>query len=342
MCWTFRIKRYGLAVVLPLLFLYGCKNNIEVSSPNDVEVEIEDDEYEKFKVKPKYITNPTSDQKDYFESYNKTMEQWEVAYEELYVPTTKGTAHVILSGPKNGIPVILLHGMNSSSTMWYPNAKSLAQEYRIFAIDMIFEAGKSNLTADFEGLDESAEWYQEIFTALELDSYHLIGASRGGWLATNLALHDKGSVRSVVLLGPAQTFGWIPPSTDLLKNILNIFHSEEKSINRTMETMSEDTSKIDPNYMEQYHIAKNTDSLNQYVAAMKPFSKKELESLKMPVLVLIGDDDMFNTERSIQLAEKHIPQAKGEIIPDSGHFISVDQAGIVNQKILSFLKSVDQ
>jgi len=108
-----------------------------------------------------------------------------------------------------------------------------------------------------------------------------------------------------------------------------------------METMSQDTSKIDANYLDQYHIAKDNDSLNKFLPSMKPFSNSELNALKIPVLVLIGDDDIFNTERTIHLAEKHIPNVKGEIIPDSGHFITIDQAEIVNRKVLGFLKNVD-
>ena len=338
-----RIHFSLIAVFLLFFILTGCRNNIEESVPMEVEEEEEVvvEQYAEFKVKPDYIIDPTPEQKAYFEAYDKTMQNWDVAYDELFVPTSKGTAHVIVSGPKNGVPVVLLHGMSGSSTMWYPNAKALTQKYRIFAVDMIFEPGKSNLITEFGGLEESAAWYQEIFQALELDSYHLIGASRGGWLAMNLALHAQGEVRSMVLLGPVQTFVWIPPSTDLLKNILNIFHSKETSIERTMETMSVDTSNIDSDFLDQYHIAKDADSLKKFVVSMKPFSNKELKSLEMPILVLIGDDDMFNTKRTIRLAERHIPKGEGEIISDSGHFLSVDQALDVNRKMVDFLKKVD-
>lgn len=334
-------KYYRLASTMLIVFLLmGCKNKLEDSNVKESGVEIED-KYAEFKVKPSYITNPDPEQKAYFEAYDKTLQKWGVPYEELYIPTSKGIAHVLLSGPKNGIPVVLLHGMNASSTMWYPNAKALAQEYQIFAIDLIIEPGKSYKTVDLESVEDIIAWYQELFMTLELDPFHLVGTSRGGWLAMNLALEGKRDIRSLTLLAPAQTFVWIPPSTDLLKNMLNIFYSKEESIERTMETMSQDTSKIDADYLDQYHIAKDNDSLNKFLPSMKPFSNRELNALKMPVLVLIGDDDVFNTERTIHLAEKHIPNVKGEIIPDSGHFITIDQAEIVNRKVLGFLKNVD-
>ncbi len=301
-----------------------------------------EEEYAEFKEKPEYITNPNRAQKEYFEAYDKTLKNWGVAYEELYIPTSKGIGHVLLSGPKNGVPVVLFHGMAASSTMWYPNAKALASEYRLFAIDLIIEPGKSYKTADLESLEAITEWYQEILWALKLDSYHLVGTSRGGWLAMNLALHSKRDIRSMILLGPVQTLVWIPPSTGLLKNILNIFHSQDQRIDRTMETMSNNPDKIDEDYLEQYRIAKENDSLNRFLMQMKPFSNSDLETLNMPVLVLIGEDDMFNTKRTIRLVEKHIPRGHGEVINNAGHFISVDQAKVVNQRMLSFLRSVDK
>lgn len=331
------MKNLKIAFILFLfVFTASCKNEPKKETFEEIV-----DEYALFKVKPVYITNPTREQKAYFDAYDKTLQKWGVEYEELYVTTSKGIAHVLMSGPKNGVPIVLMHGMAASSTMWYPNAKALAKEYRLFAIDLIIEPGKSYKTADLENLDDVTKWYQEILWALKIDSYHLVGTSRGGWLATNLALNSKRDIRSLTLLGPVQTFVWIPPSTGLLKNVFNVFHPKDKRIDRTMETLSKDSEKIDGDYIDQYRIAKENDSLSKFVIQMKPFSNSELKTLKMPVYVLIGDDDMFNTKRTIKLAEKHITRGRGEIISDSGHFLSVDQAKLVNQKMLDFLRSVD-
>lgn len=321
--------------ILPflLLLLFSHSGDLEYGILNK-------DEFAAFKIEPEYITNPSPDRQDYFEAYDKALQQWGVDYEDLYINTSKGVAHVIMSGPKEGVPVVLLHGMSASSTMWYPNAKALAEEYRIFAIDLIIEPGKSYKTVDIKNIEEINTWYQEVFRELKLESFHLIGTSRGGWLATDLALHSE-NVKSVILLSPVQTFIWMPPSKGLLKNMLNIFYAKEKRAYRTMETLSNDPSKINKDYIEQYRIALENDSLNKFMLQMRPFSNRNLRSLKMPVLLLIGDRDLFNTKKAIRLAEKHIPNGQGEMISNSGHFLSIDQTNLVNQKMLDFLRSVD-
>lgn len=313
-----------LLLLLPLIILTSCQ-----------------DEYKEFKKEPDYIKNPTPEQKKYFEAYDQALKLWNIDYEELYISTSHGIAHVIVCGPENAPPLVLLHGMNASSTMWYPNAKTLAKNYRIFAIDLLNGPGKSFKTADLKNIDEVTAWNQEVLWALKLDSFHLMGASRGGWLAVSLSLKHQNNIKSLTLLSPAQTFIWIRPSTGLLKNVLNIFSSKEKQVESTLETMSNNVANIDKKYIDQYKLGVKNDTLPKFMAQMTPFSKNDLESLKMPVLVLIGDNDIINTKKTIRLAEQTMPNCQGEIIPNAGHFLSVDQPEIVNKKIIKFLNNVE-
>ena len=294
------------------------------------------DPYGKYKNPPEHITQASAANAVYYEAYNATLELWNVSFEELYIPTTNGMAHVIVSGPKNAEPVVLLHGMNASSTMWYPNIEALAKSHRVFTIDFILEPGKSHLSKDIESVDKVTAWYKEVLFALELDSFHLIGASRGGWLAVTLALNDQTKIKSLILLSPAQTFTWIKPSTDLLKNIVRIFSSKEKQIAQSLESMSSNVANINEAYLRQYKLGMELDSENKFVTSMKPFSNSELKSLQMPVLVLIGDDDMINERRTVEIANM-LPKGKGEVIQNAGHFLSIDQAAKVNEKMLDFL-----
>lgn len=296
------------------------------------------DKYEKFTEKPDYITSPSAEKGPYFDAYDATMAVWDVPFKELYISTTYGTAHVIVSGPDSGEPLVLLHGMNSSSTMWYPNIKALSADYQVFAIDFLLEPGKSLETKEIESTDQIAGWYQEIISKLKLKSYHLIGASRGGWLAVNLALQNQDKIKSMVLLSPAQTFIWIRPSTDLLKNIITAFSSKEKQVEQTLESMSSNAANINRDYVKQYILGKDFESSNKFVIDMMPFSKGDFQSLKMPVLVMIGDNDVINNDKTLKLAKKTIPNSQTEKVSNAGHFLSVDQAEIVNNKILEFLK----
>lgn len=294
------------------------------------------DKYENYKKVPEHITEASALNKTYYNAYDETLKLWNTSFEELYIPTTNGIAHVIVSGPKNAEPVVLLHGMNASSTMWYPNIEALSKNHRIFAIDFILEPGKSYLYNDIESVEKVTSWYQEVLFVLELDSFHLIGASRGGWLAVNFALNNQKRIKSLILLSPAQTFTWIKPSLDLFKNIATLLSSEEKQIAQSLESMSNNVANISDVYLQQYKLGLKIDSENKFLTSMQPFSNKELKSLQMPVLVLIGDNDMINEKRTVKIANM-LPKGKGEVVENAGHFLSIDQAETINKKMIAFL-----
>ena len=71
---------------------------------------------------------------------------------------------------------------------------------------------------------------------------------------------------------------------------------------------------------------------------MHTFSDDELKSITNPVLVLIGDHDVINSEESLERANKYLIKAKTQIIKDAGHFLSIDQSKIVNDAMIDFLE----
>lgn len=317
-----KVKTFYWGLLVALLFMQ-CRSSI-----ND---------YDEFAKIPPYVLDVSDVQRPYFEAYDKTLSLWGTDYEELYIPTTFGTAHVLVSGPENGEPIILLHGMNASSTSWYPNAKALSRKHRVFAIDLLIEPGKSDLVGEVENIEAVVSWYFEIFEKLKLDQFSIIGASRGGWLSVAIALHDNTRIKKMVLLSPAQTFKWISPSTGLLKNIIYALSPDQKRLEDVLESMSANVKKIDRKYKDQYLLGSQMDTINKFMVEMKPYSKTELNTLGMPVLVLIGDDDLINNEKSLEVAKENISNIAAEIIPNAGHFLSIDQAEMVNRKIVEFL-----
>ncbi|WP_223034509.1 alpha/beta fold hydrolase [Hanstruepera marina] len=297
------------------------------------------EDYSKYSQVPKYVNNMPPADKKYFDAYNDALELWDVAYQELYIPTQYGTAHVVASGIGNSESLVLLHGMNASSTMWYPNIKALSEDFQVFAIDFLLEPGKSYKEAEINEIEQISAWYFEVIKKLKLKEYSIIGASKGGWMAVNLALYNQDKIKKMVLLSPAQTFIWIRPSANLFENIVSLFSSDDKQFETSLKTMSINPANIEKKYLDQYYLATKRDSLNEFTLDMTPFSKNDLKSLKMPVLVLIGDDDMINNDKSIRLTKELIGSGQAEVISNAGHFLSIDQADAVNAKMIEFLKN---
>jgi pimeloyl-ACP methyl ester carboxylesterase len=290
------------------------------------------------KGKKDYVFSNADGKAKYLQSYNNTIQKlWGIPFEEIDVKTTFGIAHVIVSGPTSGEPVILFHGMDASSSMWFPNVGALSKDYRVYGIDFPLEAGKSVASQNRLSNNQIVQFYNEVFTHFKMKNINLMGASRGGWMAANLAIQQRNRVKKLVLLSPAQTFRGMKQPLKVLTAVKLKIKPNRKRLARFFDTFSLYPDKIDDAYKEQFYLAnKYGDSKPRYIKMLK-FSKKELNSLQIPVLVLVGDHDIVNDEKTLVRAQQLIPKAQTMLIRNAGHFLSIDQSAIVNARIVDFL-----
>ena len=151
------------------------------------------------KITPYYVFKSRVEKALYLKSYDNTLKLWGIPFEETDVKTSYGIAHVIVCGPKTGEPLVLYHGTDASSTMWYPNVKEFSKEYRVYAIDFPLEAGKSVSNRIKLTNKQTAAFYKEIFKHFQMKNINLLGVSRGGWMATYLALQPDIDIKKIVL-----------------------------------------------------------------------------------------------------------------------------------------------
>lgn len=289
------------------------------------------------KITPYYTFDSESKRDIYLQAYDNSLKLWTVPYEETDVETEYGVAHVIISGPKSGKPLVLFHGTDASSTMWFSNINAFSKDYRVYAIDFPLEAGKSVPNRVKLSNKQTALFYNEIFKHFKMQDINLLGVSRGGWIATYIAMQPEIDINKVVLLSPAQTFGGIKSLGKVLTAInLKIFPSP-KSTDRFFNAFSYHSDSINPVFKEQLYLAYKYGNSKPRLLNMTTFSKKELQSLKMPVLVLIGDHDIVNDEKIFKKAHQFIPNVETAVIKDAGHFLSIDQYEMVNKTVLEFL-----
>ena len=143
-------------------------------------------------------------------SYKDLIEKYLPNVVRRTVPTSIGPVSTFSAGPKDGTPVVLLHGSGSTAVSWAPTIMRLSNEYRLHAIDLPGEAGLSTPTRVPFKADAQARWLAEVHRELVDRPSIFVGVSIGGWIATALAAYEPERVSHLVLqsasgFGPRKT-----------------------------------------------------------------------------------------------------------------------------------------
>jgi 2-hydroxy-6-oxonona-2,4-dienedioate hydrolase len=123
--------------------------------------------------------------------------------ESIYIDTSYGRTHVLVSGPIESPPIIMLHGMKTSSAQAMRELQHLLPKYRLFAIDMIGESVMSDDTLVSYQTKDYAHWLEEVRLKLELQNLNILGISLGGFVASLYTLVYPTHVKKLSLLVPA-------------------------------------------------------------------------------------------------------------------------------------------
>jgi pimeloyl-ACP methyl ester carboxylesterase len=284
-------------------------------------------------------------QAQYFAAYDAALDLWPVSHEACMVTTPYGKTHVISCGTQNANPLVLLHGGYASSTMWFPNISDLSRKFHVLAIDTIGEPGRSLPTRQNATRLDLSAWLVGVLDELGISKTQIVGLSRGGWLALNLAIHAPQRLEKIVLLSPAASFIMLNRFFSAI--VSSVMHIPTRSVARmALYTWVTKGFMVNDIYADQFILGLQNWNWemgkNGYSGVMPSvFPNEELRQIKNPVLMLIGDQDRLNPPRVLEQARRLIPQIETEIIPNAGHMLSIEQPELVDARLLKFLVEED-
>ncbi len=276
--------------------------------------------------------------------YDALMQRWPVPYETFEIPGHFGCTHVIASGPKEASALVLLHGAHATVTMWAANMADLSRDYRVYAVDVIGQPGKSIADPCFTKRDQLIPWFTELLDTLKVEKANLVGQSYGGWFTLNYAIHVPERVNKIVLLSPAACFlplgrqhqlrgapMWFFPSLFTVRSF-KLWETRPDFIN-TPEKMALFNKKVELLYLGFKYFRMQGES-NPDI-----FTDDQLRGLQAPMLLLIGQQEViYDPVASLEKARNLVPHIEGSLIPNASHEMSYSQARIVDERILQFLK----
>lgn len=258
----------------------------------------------------------------------------------------------------NGTTLLFIHGLGSNLKAWQKNIDSLKKHVRCIGIDLpgYGESGTGAYAYDMSFFAESVSAFIE---KMALEKVVLVGHSMGGQIAMHLALDSPQKVEKLVLIAPAG---------------FEVFSEQEKSwfqsfftpavVKATPPAQIEKNVQVnfykmpaDAEFMIEERLGfLKSDAFDAYCTMIprcvmgmlnEPVFDR-LPEIKVPTLVIFGENDMLIPNKLLHPAlttlevakggQEQIPNSSLVLIPEAGHFVQWEGARQVNQRLLEFLR----
>jgi 3-oxoadipate enol-lactonase len=249
-----------------------------------------------------------------------------------------------LSGKKKAPMVMLSHSLGSSLVMWDPQLRVLEPHFQILRYDTRGH-GKSEAPPGAYTLELLAEDAVALLDALGIDKVHWVGLSLGGMIGQSLALNQAHRLKSLAL---CDTTGMIPPEAQpIWQERLDAVRARgvEPQLEPTMERW------FTPSFLKQnspflgvirkQFLATPAEGYMGCIEAIRKLNTLDrLSGIKLPTLIMVGEDDPGTPVAASEAMHKKISNSKLVVLPSARHLSNVEQPEAFNTNLLTFLKNL--
>ncbi len=242
----------------------------------------------------------------------------------------------------SGEAVVLLNGFTLDTRMWDDQFGPLAERYQVLRYDMR-GFGKSALPSATPYTQHGD--LKTLLDFLEIKQAHLVGLSRGGAVALDFALSYSERAKKLVLIDPVcYGFQW---SKEQSARDGEIWAKAAQSGIPAGKESWLTHPYFAPAHRQPAVAARLDQIINEYSGwhfvnsdterHEDPPAAKRLNELKMPVLVMVGKEDVPDFQRITDFICDKVPQAKKVVINGAGHMSNMEAPVRVNKALLEFL-----
>jgi 3-oxoadipate enol-lactonase len=248
-----------------------------------------------------------------------------------------GDTVVQVSG--QGKPLVFVHGFTTTAEFWREQVDAFSADHQLVRINLPGHGRSPRPEGRKYTIDAFVEDVLTVYRALDLDAAVLVGLSMGGTVAQSFTLSHSERVRALVLVGATpHGLGADVNVDNVLKAIdeLGVVAASQKVIERSF------GSAASPDLIE---FAKNEVAQTPAFVAREAIaslnasdSRERLAAIRVPTLVVVGDEDIITPPTESQALARGIPNSWLNIIPKAGHFPMLEQPTAFNQTLGAFLK----
>ncbi|MHA7819039.1 MAG: alpha/beta fold hydrolase [Erythrobacter sp.] len=214
------------------------------------------------------------------------------------------TVHLRDEGPRDGVPIILLHGSAADLHTWQPWVEGLSDTYRLIRFDQVGHGLTGPDTSGDYSIENFVADIDEVADALGLESFVLGGNSMGGGHTVAYALEHPERLRGMILVdaggAPVRgeskgNIGFTIARTPVLNQIMKHITPRgmiERSLSQSVSNQDVVTDATVTRYWEMLRYPGNrAATIARFSGNWRSFSEQEVASITVPALVMWGEED---------------------------------------------------
>jgi len=298
--------------------------------------------------------------------YESLVEQIEVPCKSRYVETRFGRTHMLVCGPEDAEPLVLVQAVAGNAPLWRNQLPALAQHFRVYALDTVGQPGLSapNPPSYIAAKSEFSDWLIDVLDELKIEKAHFAGVSAGGWQILRLGAEHPERVNKLVMLSPMGVsharLPWKIWVTKVLSKRRSANELEQDLTAKSIRSPSAKGSfgsfdrqlargmalctrhyRIDRS-LGVYNDVTQKISFSKAIKVLKRFflsdSKQVIKSVNSESLVIFGEHEiLYDPYKVSNRVEALMPNVTSAVIPEAGHAAIYDQPEQVNPMIVNFL-----
>ncbi len=297
--------------------------------------------------------------------YDDVLTLIECEFESQFVKTRFGHTHMLVAGPKDAEPLILIPGVAGCAPLWRRQLPAFAKHFRVYALDIVGQPGRSDPNPPSFLNDDYSLWLCDVLDGLHIDKAHFAGTSVGGWVVLKMGIDKPERVRKIVMLSPTGVSRarlpvkiWLTKvlnkqkGTNELENDLTAKSVASKSPGGSFGTFDRQLARLMALCTRHYRVDRSVGVYNEAtqkvdmrkgLRVLRKFflsePKSVLRQFKVPGLLVFGQHEvLYDPYKISKRAKKIIPDLETDVIEGAGHAAIYDRPDEVNEVIVNYLR----